>query len=122
MGIADQPYWAAQVETRGLGRSGPHVSKLTAKALAPLLKDVAWNTDMREKASEVSRAIEARDSTGDALRHIETFMKSFPYPWEVDCQKQTPEAKRERKKRWAFDSTQEVCCFSFLRRKKQIKY
>lgn len=108
--IADQPYFAAQIEQRGLGRRGPHISKLSAQALAPLLSDVAANAGMQAKAASVGEAIRSRDSLGEALTYIDRFMKTYPYPWEVDCQDQSEAAARERRLAWPLDTTQDRCC------------
>lgn len=110
--IADQPYWAANIEDKGIGRKGPHVSRLTAEVLSPLLKDVATNSAMQAKAKAFGEKIACRDSFGDALAYIDRFMKTYPYPWKVDCQEQSDEVEEQRHRAWPDSYPQKRCCVS----------
>mmetsp|Transcript_1280 Transcript_1280/g.1647 ORF Transcript_1280/g.1647 Transcript_1280/m.1647 type:complete len:83 (+) Transcript_1280:1117-1365(+) len=75
---------------------------------------------MQAKAASVRQTISSRDSLVEAIEYLDPFMKTYPYPWIVDCQEQTEAADKERRRAWPLDTAQESCFFPAFRRASYI--
>ncbi len=64
--LADQFFWAAQVERLGVGVSAPARSKIPSKSLAAAITRTVSNTDLGA-AAHISSAMENEDGVGAAV-------------------------------------------------------
>jgi UDP:flavonoid glycosyltransferase YjiC (YdhE family) len=71
---ADQPFWAARVESLGVGPSPIPERKLTAERLAEAIQRAAADEGIRRKAAELGERIRAEDGVGTAVRIVDRAM------------------------------------------------
>ncbi len=66
--FADQPYWARRVHELGVGPKPVDKARLTLAALTNGIWQLASDAGMRERATELGRAIRAEDGVANAVR------------------------------------------------------
>jgi UDP:flavonoid glycosyltransferase YjiC (YdhE family) len=65
--FGDQPFWGQRVADLGVGSKPIPRKKLTAERLADAIQEVVTNEDMRQRASELGKQIQAENGIGSAL-------------------------------------------------------
>ena len=77
---ADQPSWARQVHALGAGPAPLPFQTLTAERLAKAIREAVTNAAMRERATEISKQIQAEDGVGQTM---ESFLH-YVDKWKKD--------------------------------------
>ena len=77
--ITDQPFWAACVQSLGVGPAPIERRTLTARNLSAAI-DAAESRGMRHAAAALGRRIRAEDGVGEAVRLIEQVARSNRSP------------------------------------------
>ena len=67
----DQPFWAKRVAALGVGPDPLPVNHLNADGLTAALRQALADHDLRRRAAEVGKRIQAEDGVGQAVRLIE---------------------------------------------------
>jgi len=67
----DQPFWAKRVAALGAGPDPLPVNRLDADGLTTALRRALEDEDLRRRAAEVGKRIQAEDGVGQAVRLIE---------------------------------------------------
>ena len=71
---ADQPFWAARVESLGIGPSPIPERKLTAERLAEAIQRAEADEGMRRRAAELGEKLRTEDGVGTAVRIVDRAM------------------------------------------------
>jgi sterol 3beta-glucosyltransferase len=72
--FADQPFWAARVRALGVGPEPIPRQKLTAERLAAAIETAVGDEEMRRRARELGRQIQAEDGVATAVPLIERLL------------------------------------------------
>jgi sterol 3beta-glucosyltransferase len=67
---ADQPSWARLVSALGAGPAPLPFQTLTAQRLAQAIREAVTNAAMQQRATELSRQIQAEDGVGQTVEHF----------------------------------------------------
>lgn len=82
---ADQPSWARLVSALGAGPAPLPFPTLTAERLAEAIREAVTNAAMRQRATELSKQIQAEDGVGQTtehfLRYVDRWRKDGPVKW-----------------------------------------
>jgi sterol 3beta-glucosyltransferase len=70
----DQPFWGKRVAALGVGTAPIPASRLTAEALANAIQSAVTNSNTRERAISIGKAIRAEDGLGNAVRIIKQYL------------------------------------------------
>lgn len=73
--FADQPFWASRVQVLGVGPKPIPRQKLTAERLAQAIEIAVNDGEMRRKAQELGRKIQAEDGVATAVPLIERLLQ-----------------------------------------------
>lgn len=74
--MADQPFWGARVAALGVGPQPIARPKLTAALLARRIAQMTGDPAMRRRAVDLGAKIRAEDGIGNAVRVIETYLRT----------------------------------------------
>lgn len=66
----DQPFWGQRIANLGVGSKPIPRRKLTVERLADAIQEVLTNKDMRRRAAQLGRKIQAEDGIASAVRII----------------------------------------------------
>lgn len=82
---ADQPSWARQVHALGAGPAPLPFQTLTAERLAEAIREAVTNSRMRQRATELSKQIQAEDGVGQTIEHFLRYMDKWRKDGLVSC-------------------------------------
>jgi len=67
---ADQPYWGKRLVALGIGLEPIPIKQLTVTNLAASIRELATNAEMKHRAADLGRRIQAEDGIGTAIMHL----------------------------------------------------
>lgn len=70
----DQPFWGNRVNTLGIGPEPIPASQLTADALAGAIQAAITDTNMRQRANSIGKAIRLEDGVGKAVNVVRQYL------------------------------------------------
>lgn len=76
---ADQFFWSACIAALGVGPRSVSYHKLTAEALAAMIRQAVADKEMRHRAAEIGHIIEAENGVGKAVEIIEEYTNRSLY-------------------------------------------
>ena len=82
---ADQPSWARQVHALGAGPAPLPFQTLTAERLAEAIREAVTNAAMRQRATELSKQIQAEDGVGQTMEHFLRYVDKWRKDGPVRC-------------------------------------
>jgi sterol 3beta-glucosyltransferase len=71
---ADQYFWGSHIVALGVGPRSVSYHKLTAEALAAMIRQAVTDKEMRQRAAEIGHVIEAENGVGKAVEIIERYL------------------------------------------------
>lgn len=70
----DQPFWGNRVKALGIGPEPIPASQLTADALAGAIRAAITDTNMRQRANSIGKAIRLEDGVGNAVNIVRQYL------------------------------------------------
>jgi sterol 3beta-glucosyltransferase len=73
----DQFFWGPRIAALGVGPKSVSYHKLTAPVLAAMIRQAIADTEMRQRAAEIGRRIEAENGVSKAVEVIERYVAHY---------------------------------------------